>query len=203
MGKENKKRKTRDWEAIGLDYRAGLISIRAVGRKYDIDQAYLRREAKKRGWERDLTNEVRRAVRNKLVRNKVEINKEENKEETKELTDDEVVEAAAFVELAFINEWDRRFGKTVEIVHTLKKEILSLDSVKVLVGEKLKGIGYNPSQKAAMLNAITQAEQRMFDAMRKNFGIDKADSKPAEMPDIYIDYGTGEYEAELNKRKSS
>ena len=48
---KKKPRIARDWEAIGIDYRAGLLSIRAVGRKHKIDEAQLRRYAKKKKWE--------------------------------------------------------------------------------------------------------------------------------------------------------
>lgn len=198
--KKRGKQIKRDWEAILTDVRLGQLSLRAIGRKYKIDEAQLRRKIKTKGIQRDLTQKVRTAVKNKLARNKAKT-KPEGKSE--ELTDEEIVDAAAFQEIVFIDDWDKRFKSTLEKVRVLKKEILADNAVVRHRGEEKIERGYTPSEKASMLNAITQAEQRIFEAMRKNFGIDKADSKPTEMPDIYIDYGTGEYEAELNKRKSS
>lgn len=60
-----------DWEAIQRAYRAGSLSVRAIAEQNDITDTAIRKRAKKEGWLRDLTDEVRRTTRNKLVRAEV------------------------------------------------------------------------------------------------------------------------------------
>jgi len=213
---KTKKKKFRyDWEAIEVDFRARKISIRAVSRKHKIDYAYLRREAKRRGWQRDLTDEVRKEVRNQLVRRKAEkVSTEKSPPEEvhtekpalpkdgKKLTDEDIVSLATFAELEFIDDWHETFRKTLKIVSTLKAQILAEDSKDIVLmdGRIVKG-SYTPEERAAMLNALTQAETRIFEGMRKNYGI-SADKGGQEPPALIMDYGTGNYEAELEKRKT-
>jgi len=63
-------RKTYDWEGIEADYRAGQISVREIGRRYDISDKAIRNKAKANGWKRDLTSAVKKEVLSKLVRTK-------------------------------------------------------------------------------------------------------------------------------------
>ena len=60
-----------DWEAIESEYRAGIVSIREIARKYGIDQSGLRRKAGKNGWTRDLAAKIKLEVSRKLVSNSV------------------------------------------------------------------------------------------------------------------------------------
>jgi hypothetical protein len=58
-----------DWEAIERAYRAGALSLRAIADKYDTNEGTIRSRAKKHGWQRDLTAQVRTATKEKLSRN--------------------------------------------------------------------------------------------------------------------------------------
>lgn len=57
-----------DWEAIEREYRGGQLSLREIGRLYNVSDTAIRKKAKAEGWERDLTEKVRQSVRAKLVR---------------------------------------------------------------------------------------------------------------------------------------
>ena len=61
----------RDWEAIEREYRAGQISIRGIARQYEITDGAIRKRARAKQWERDLTNQVAAKVRSDLVRTEV------------------------------------------------------------------------------------------------------------------------------------
>lgn len=65
------KRETTDWESIERDYRAGVLSIREIGRLYEISDTAIRGKAKDLGWERDLTAKINAKVRSDLVRSEV------------------------------------------------------------------------------------------------------------------------------------
>ncbi|WP_454863348.1 hypothetical protein [Pseudomonas hormoni] len=58
-----------DWEAIERAYRAGALSLRGIADKYDTNEGTIRSRAKKNGWLRDLTAQVRTATKEKLSRN--------------------------------------------------------------------------------------------------------------------------------------
>ena len=47
-----------DWEGVEIDYRAGLLSLRAIAEKYDIAHGSITKRAKRDGWERDLTARI-------------------------------------------------------------------------------------------------------------------------------------------------
>lgn len=102
-----------DWEAIWVDYRAGIPSINEVGKKHGVDPSYICRKAKELGIKRDLTNRVKQEVRTKLVHGSVH---------TPGTTDDKIIE----------NESDR----VVEVVKLHRKDIGSgREAVNVLLGQ--------------------------------------------------------------------
>lgn len=57
-----------DWEGIERAYRAGQLSVRTIGEKFGISHAAISKRAKKEGWQRDLTDQVRAAVKSKVTK---------------------------------------------------------------------------------------------------------------------------------------
>lgn len=62
------KKAVRDWEAIEAQYRAGVLSLRAIAFQHGISQTAVHKKAKAEGWERNLADKVRVAAKEKLVR---------------------------------------------------------------------------------------------------------------------------------------
>lgn len=62
------KAKQPDWEAIERAYRAGSLSIRSIGEKHGVNHATILKRAKKEGWQRDLTDQVRAATKQKVTK---------------------------------------------------------------------------------------------------------------------------------------
>ncbi|WP_040263690.1 hypothetical protein [Pseudomonas massiliensis] len=56
-----------DWEAIERAYRAGSLSVRAIGEAQGVNHATILKRAKKEGWARDLTQQVRTATKQKVT----------------------------------------------------------------------------------------------------------------------------------------
>lgn len=56
-----------DWDAIEQDYRAGIFSVRAIGREHGVDPSSIAYRAKKHGWVRNLTDKVRQLAQKKLL----------------------------------------------------------------------------------------------------------------------------------------
>lgn len=99
--------KQTDWEALGVEYRAGAVSVRELARKYDVSEGAIRKKAKANQWERDLTEKVQERVRSKLVRSEVRT--------ANARTEAEIIEAAAetAVQVVQIHRRDVRNGRTI------------------------------------------------------------------------------------------
>lgn len=80
-----------DWEAIESAYRAGSLSIRAIAEKHGVSDTAIRKKASQQNWQRDLTNKVKTATQDKLVRAEVRASGSQSKVRT----DDEIIEEAS------------------------------------------------------------------------------------------------------------
>ena len=80
-----------DWERIEAEYRAGQLSVSEISRQFGpITEGAIRKRAKRDGWQRDLSEQVRRAARSEAVRAQVRTDL------SREPADDaEIVSAAA------------------------------------------------------------------------------------------------------------
>ena len=56
-----------DWEAVEADYRAGTLSVVTILDKYGMPRATLTSRARREGWQRDLSKQVRKAVAAKVA----------------------------------------------------------------------------------------------------------------------------------------
>lgn len=115
------KRTPPDWEGIEKEFRSGQLSIREIARRYGLTDGAIRKKAKECLWQRDLVQEVRDAVRTKLVREEVRIT---------DATDREIIEAAATrgAEVVRIHRSDIRAGQAV--VAKLSKQLFEAIGVR-------------------------------------------------------------------------
>ncbi|MEG3078493.1 hypothetical protein R3F64_01315 [Halomonas sp. 5021] len=91
-------KKSPDWEAIESAYRAGSLSIRNIAEKHGVSDTAIRKRATKHGWQRDLTEQVQKAARDKLVRKKVrEAGSQEQARTDAEIVEEASTEAASVV----------------------------------------------------------------------------------------------------------
>lgn len=80
-----------DWEAIERAYRAGSLSIRNIADQHGVSDTAIRKRATKHGWQRDLTEKVQKAARDKLVRKEVRTSGSQEQART----DAEIIEEAS------------------------------------------------------------------------------------------------------------
>lgn len=52
-------RKVIDWESVEAQYRAGIRSLKDIGREFDVSDAAILKRAKRDGWPRDLQAKIR------------------------------------------------------------------------------------------------------------------------------------------------
>ena len=79
-----------DWEAIEVAYRAGLLSIRAIATEHGVAHNTIMKRAGKEGWQRDLSDKVRSAVKDKVTRAVTKTG-----DQAQVVTDAEVVDTAS------------------------------------------------------------------------------------------------------------
>jgi hypothetical protein len=79
-----------DWEAIERAYRAGLLSVRAIGESHGVNHATILKRAKKEDWKRDLTDQVRAATKQKVT---TAVTSKGN--QSKVVTDAEIIDEAS------------------------------------------------------------------------------------------------------------
>lgn len=69
--KAGEKRKRIDWEAVERDYRTGKFTLRELEARHGAGYAMISREAKKRGWSKDLREVIREATAAAVIRETV------------------------------------------------------------------------------------------------------------------------------------
>jgi uncharacterized protein YjcR len=60
-------RKRTDWDAVHRDYRTGQFTEHELAEKYDISRSAVNKQARTKGWTKDLQQEIRQATNAKLV----------------------------------------------------------------------------------------------------------------------------------------
>ena len=143
-----------DWEALEVDYRAGIASIRELARQYDVSDTAIRKKAKADGWERDLTEKVHERVRSKLVR--AEVRALNAREPVR--TDAEIIEAAAetAVQVVQIHRRDVRHGRA--ICAALFAELQDTSANREIIAESIDSETQDdssPTRRNQMMKAIS------------------------------------------------
>ncbi len=118
LSQPGKKPRT-DWEPIERDYRAGVLSIREIGKINDISDKAIRNKAKAEGWERDLSAKVAEKVRSELVRSEsapADINQ----------TEREIVDVAAATVVQVVRGHRSRIKQGNELVELLTKQLIDV-----------------------------------------------------------------------------
>lgn len=111
-------RRVIDWEAVERAYRAGVLSLREIGKIHDVSEGMIRKKAKAGGWERDLSGKVAEKVRNDLVRNSVRTANPQ--------TEREIVEEAAATVVQVVRSHRTAIGKGKEAAELLMSQLLSI-----------------------------------------------------------------------------
>ena len=180
-------RKQVDWESVERDYSAGLLSLREIGAKHGVDEAYIRRKAKTNEWIRDLSKKIQTKVDN-LVR-KEQVRSDVRSE--KAISEKEIIEASAqaIVNVKLEHRGDIR--KSKRIVNSLFDELeLTTDNRELFeqLGELLRQESesgqdklndiykkcISMSQRLDGVKKLTDALKTMIGLEREAYGITSA-----------------------------
>ena len=147
-------RKT-DWSRVERLYRAGLLAVTEIARECAISESLIRYHAKKNGWKRDLTNEMRNRTRTKMVENLAKVfNSDEAVGKLKQVTDDEIIEEASRTQVEVVRQHQTTLGQG----HSLTVRMLNeLDATTTYRGELETMIKSDiaPIRQKAMMAAVS------------------------------------------------
>lgn len=145
-----------DWEAIERAYRAGSVSIRAIADKYETNEGTIRSRAKKNGWQRDLTEQVKNATQAKLSRtaSRRPVTHDDAREDA-DIVDEASDDAAAVVlaHRVVLSQWRGLANKLCD----------ALDEIVVDAS--------NHNEFARSLNAGVDAQMKVIKGEREAYGI--------------------------------
>lgn len=145
-------KQTPDWEAIERAFRAGVLSIRTIADRHGVSDTAIRKRAKAGGWERDLSEQVRKEVRNKLVRGEVREDQCANPED-----DAAIVEEAAAEGARVVRSHRRDIRKAANLANLLMDDLLLAIKKREEIGETIEDETRDDSngmRRASMLAAV-------------------------------------------------
>jgi hypothetical protein len=169
-----------DLEAIEADYRADLLSNRAISTKHGCSEASIRKWALKFGWQKDLSGKVKQATKAKLTKTVAEttpkVIERKQREPDAKLTDEEIVEEASNAAVDVITSHRTRTAEyqgIVRIYGSKLREQLDNGKLKVLApnGDPIE-IDIPLEYIGKCLNSATQSLERLIKLERQAYNLD-------------------------------
>jgi hypothetical protein len=157
-----------DWETIEQEYRAGQLSIREIARQHGATESNIRRRAKAHGWERDLTEKVRKSVRSKVMRSEVR---------TPNASDKEIIEANAERGAQALLIMRKDIAALREVEQNLLDE-LNGEPTKLWIGQYQgqiveKEVGLTVAERAAAAANLAQVQHKRIALERQALNLDE------------------------------
>jgi hypothetical protein len=150
-----KGKKRVDWNRVERQFRAGLLSISEIARENGLPEANIRYHAKRLGWKRDLTDEMRSRTRTKMVENLAKVfDTGEAVDKLKQVQDEEIIEQASRTQVHVVREHQKTLGHG----HGLTMRMLDeLDATTTRRGELESMIKSDvaPIRQRALMNAVS------------------------------------------------
>lgn len=169
--------KRADWELIERDYRAGVKSIRELGKDYGVSDTAIRKRAMTYAWTRDLSVKVQQRVRTKLVREKPNREPRELSPETEE----QIVEETATEVAGVIRGHRQRAAHQIELVDLLTKQLVDVagnrgdfeDALDEMTAEDKSPERYNRLMKAIALPTHAVTANNLANALKTLIGLQR------------------------------
>ena len=200
-----------DWEAVELEYRAGIRSLKAIGSQFGVTDAGIIKRAKRDGWERDLKARIQAATEAKLIayeeeQRRAKIQAEELAVEQaevsarREVSEVEIVDANSDTQLDVILETRKDIQRAANLVGRLMGELEETTDNRVLFTElgdllrkpddknmdKLNDIYHKavsmPSRVSAM-KSLTDALKTLIGLKRQAYGLADNANGEADKPE--------------------
>ncbi|MEO5368521.1 MAG: hypothetical protein H7833_00435 [Magnetococcus sp. DMHC-1] len=152
-----------DWDQIEQEYRLGQRSIRQIGIQYNIPESSIRKKAKERGWQRDLSARTNATIRAKVLEIGVEEELPTLASMSQEERDTTVVQAAA-----------------TRVKNVLEAHQKKLSRMETLIDKSIRMLEENPLDPEnepdfhLALERLSRTVVNWTKAGREAFGIDRA-----------------------------
>ena len=155
---------TIDWAALEREYRAGQLGVAELARLHDINPATIYKQAKRRGWTRDLAPAVRRRIAARL---EAPASAEEA---------EETVEVAAERAVHVIRSHRRDIARLRRIAEELARRIES--TLVASADDEAAPVGGREGLDGALVR-LAQVTARVIMLERAAFGLDERAKAPA------------------------
>lgn len=189
------KRKLVDWGCIEPLFRAGLLSNSQICRQYDADhknsQVYkttvsegaIRKQAKIKGWKRNLSDKVQAQIKENLVRGQVRTDEEDG------LTDQEIISIASVLPTEVRKSQRVRTQKLSDLGDDLQAVLLK----SISQDSKLKKIDKNSRTRLAAnaktYDTLVSARAKLQKMENDAFGLDDTGSENKSFEDFLQEIG--------------
>jgi hypothetical protein len=171
-----------DWEAVRVDYEAGVLTIRATAAKHGIkSSSTIPDYAKKNGWKRDSSNSVRRRTKAGIVEQASEQALSLGLIKEKPTNKDEVIDAASAVQLHIQSKHQKILAGTFEEAAKLLDSLKNYNRNRIFLdssGNALEGRERREAKAAQTrtvlneLNKLVVLESKLIPLEREAHGLD-------------------------------
>lgn len=184
------KAKKVDWNQVGIEYRAGILTSVAIGKNHGISHTAVNKRAKAEGWTRDLSKRIDAARAAKVSRAMVS----PKVAEQLKATDEQVVQATADVQVTALGKHRGYICGSFDTMAKMSAELGALsnsdlqEALELVRDEKMADLS-NQQAKTALYKAhasamaigsrasagrsIVSSIAILIDKDRQNLGIDK------------------------------
>lgn len=195
MASRNKpNRPVTDWEAIEREYRAGQLSVHEIARQNGISHTAINKKAKILGWKRNLSDRVRKAVKDRLIADSVS-------EEVSKKRDNDAVETAASRGVEIVRQHRQDISTFSNLVRMLGNELststITNENIVEDIEEATKGDKNNIRRlnmlrsvalptRAGVIKDLANAAKVLIELERKAFSLDAPDENESKTLTIRI-----------------
>ncbi|MEC4022179.1 hypothetical protein VSO52_05180 [Pseudomonas fulva] len=145
-----------DWEAIERAFRAGSLSVRAIADVHGISHAAISKRAKKEGWQRDLSDKVRSAVKAKVTKAVTTTGYQSSA-----VTDEQIIDEASDKGAAIVLGHQRGWSRWSAIAEKLSAALESIEVNEENIGDFSRA-----------LNAGVDAQTKVVKGERQAYNLD-------------------------------
>jgi hypothetical protein len=200
------RRNISDWEAIEKVYRAGQLSANQIAKQFEVAPSSITRRAKREGWERDLSEQVRQKTRNDMLRQAHGIDK---KPGPGTADPKELIETAAAANVIVLRQHVASLGTGRDLVDRMMDELFAstthVGELEEMIEEETAG-DKNPRERQSMLRAVSlpqragvlrdlsAALQRLINSERQALNLDGQRDDVDEFSQFYaaVKAGSGQ-----------
>ncbi len=160
-----------DWDKGDKLIRAGVLTNREIAKQLSCSEGAVRKRVKSGNVDRDLTAEVRKAAKAKLVRTKVRTGTQ--------TSDNEIIEEAAELQAGVVRSHRKDISKLRDLEQEMIKELGDKEKppTKLYTAQYqgkviMEEVGIAVTERSSALNALAAVQQKRIQLERQAFNIE-------------------------------